>query len=146
MAADLAEFCRSVCFCKMRCTARIEPGTKKGLHDRNSPTCTLSQNGYGDSCGCLLLLGVHTLQPHHSATPLKKPMGFSGHSMLTCDSGWGMAVDRGVSVKVPEMFISADRCVSVRSPCFVTWSYESTLDVSLEFPGAGYFWDSFLSS
>ena len=27
---------------------RIEPGTKKGLRDRNSPTCTLSQNGYGD--------------------------------------------------------------------------------------------------
>ena len=23
---------------------------KKGLRDRNSPTCTLSQNGYGDTC------------------------------------------------------------------------------------------------
>ena len=31
------------------CMNRIEPGTKKGLRDRNSPTCTLSQNGYGVS-------------------------------------------------------------------------------------------------
>ena len=30
-------------------STRIEPGTEKGLRDRNSPTCTLSQNGYGDS-------------------------------------------------------------------------------------------------
>jgi len=29
----------------------IEPMTKKGLRDRNSPTCTLSQNGYGDILG-----------------------------------------------------------------------------------------------
>jgi hypothetical protein len=28
---------------------RIEPAQQKGLRDRNSPTCTLSQNGYGDS-------------------------------------------------------------------------------------------------
>jgi hypothetical protein len=28
---------------------RFEPAQQKGLRDRNSPTCTLSQNGYGDS-------------------------------------------------------------------------------------------------
>ena len=28
---------------------RIETEKQKGLRDRNSPTCTLSQNGYGDS-------------------------------------------------------------------------------------------------
>ena len=35
---------------------RFEPGQQKGLRERNSPICTLSQNGYGDSsfhpCGC----------------------------------------------------------------------------------------------
>ena len=36
-------------------SGRIEPGTKKGLRDRNSPTCTLSQNGYGDSSIVALL-------------------------------------------------------------------------------------------
>jgi len=30
-------------------SGRIDPGTKKGLRDRNSPTYSLSQNGYGDS-------------------------------------------------------------------------------------------------
>ncbi len=34
----------------------IEPMTKKGLRDRNSPTCTLSQNGYGDILGQVLRL------------------------------------------------------------------------------------------
>ena len=35
-------------FARGMSSRRIEPGTKKGLRDRNSPTCTLSQNGYGD--------------------------------------------------------------------------------------------------
>jgi hypothetical protein len=26
----------------------FEPSWQKGLRDRNSPTCTLNQNGYGD--------------------------------------------------------------------------------------------------
>jgi len=30
--------------------------TEKGLRDRNSPTCTLSQNGYGDEAVWLLQL------------------------------------------------------------------------------------------
>ena len=39
-------------------SGRIDPGTKKGLRDRNSPTCTLSQNGYGDSSISALLLAL----------------------------------------------------------------------------------------
>ena len=39
-------------------SGRIEPGTEKGLRDRNSPTCTLSQNGYGDSSILALLLAL----------------------------------------------------------------------------------------
>ena len=39
-------------------SGRIDPGTKKGLRDRNSPTCTLSQNGYGDSSILALLLAL----------------------------------------------------------------------------------------
>ncbi len=37
------------CLCNGLSLGGIEPGAKKGLRDRNSPTCTLSQNGYGDS-------------------------------------------------------------------------------------------------
>ena len=33
--------------------ASIEPPHAKGLRDRNSPTCTLSQNGYGDGVGMM---------------------------------------------------------------------------------------------
>ena len=32
-----------------RATEELNP-RQKGLRDRNSPTCTLSQNGYGETC------------------------------------------------------------------------------------------------
>ena len=44
-----------VLFAHRLSSGRIEPGTEKGLRDRNSPTCTLSQNGYGDSSIVALL-------------------------------------------------------------------------------------------
>ena len=38
---------------------------QKGLRDRNSPTCTLSQNGYGDPCSSL----TDGLAPHAGLVP-----------------------------------------------------------------------------
>ena len=45
-----------------RADEELNPG-QKGLRDRNSPTCTLSQNGYGDSSILELLYG-----PSHGQT------------------------------------------------------------------------------
>ena len=43
----------------------------KGLRDRNSPTCTLSQNGYGDICVALYLV-VATITSPTQGTPVSK--------------------------------------------------------------------------
>ena len=39
-------------------SGKIETEKQKGLHNRNSPTCTLSQDGYGDSIIVALLPAI----------------------------------------------------------------------------------------
>ena len=40
----------NMCMWVKRCSSHLADGeVRKGLHDCNSPMCTLSQNGYGDS-------------------------------------------------------------------------------------------------
>ena len=54
----LFPLCLRVSVCVQSCVLTWDRTwvTQKGLRDRNSPTCTLSQNGYGDKAVWLLQL------------------------------------------------------------------------------------------
>ena len=59
---------------------KVRTGRQKGLRDRNSPTCTLSQNGYGNS-DCkkpeprLPLRSTHRAKPPSPSTPYNLTSG-----------------------------------------------------------------------
>ena len=46
---------------------------KEGLHGRNSPICTLSQNGYGDQVGDIAQYGAQQTEGDAHLSQEKKP-------------------------------------------------------------------------
>ena len=88
--------------------------TTKGLRDRNSPTCTLSQNGYGARADSTALLPVHR---NMFRLLLLLCLLLGG----CCGCGWLACCDASRVVIIAHRRVAGVACVAAGAACWVAW-------------------------